>query len=238
MFLDTSGGSFSVCLCVSDCASACLCTWSMREPTPYALQMSSCLIINPTFHAFVNFIIKLRTLWGLHASTHTHTHGATRARLPPPKTATVEERLHQTQLSLISLYLRHLFPLPLFIASVTSHICCLLLIPLCSSLFVSYPVYVLTFASLCSVYLPGRFSSKRKEKCSFFFYILFFLYIFIFHFWRVHFFFKCHLEGSISQVLLCPPTCKAQSHPRLHPHPIHQDMQQPASPTPASFLIN
>lgn len=35
-------------------------------------------------------------------------------------------------------------------------------------------------------------------------------------------FLKCRLKGSISQVILCPTTCKTQSHPHLHPQPIHQ----------------
>lgn len=172
MFLDTSRGSFSVCLRVSDCASVCLCTWSMWEPTPYTLQMSSCLIINPTFHAYVNFIITdtcihsegLHTFMHVHMHTHTHTYTTTRAP-PPSKLPQFEEQLHQRQLSLISLYIRHLFLAYSFFASVTSHI----LFPLSfahSPVLLSLcflPGLFLTFCfSLCSSYLPERFSSKEK----------------------------------------------------------------------------
>lgn len=57
VFLHTSRGSFFLSACASNHVSLCLCTWSTWEPTPDALQMSSCLIINPAFHAYVNFII-------------------------------------------------------------------------------------------------------------------------------------------------------------------------------------
>lgn len=83
-----------------------------------------------------------------------------------------------------------------------------LLIPLCFFLFVSYPV---CFSPLPLFALPtcqGDSPPKRSDV---------FCFIFISHFWRVHFFFfsflsffffflKCCLKGSISQVLLCPPT--------------------------------
>lgn len=132
------------------------------NPTPYALQMSSCLIINPAFHAYVNFIITDTCIRseGLHVCAHTQPH----VRTSLLQTATVEEQLHQRQLSLISLYLRHLFLAFLFLTSVTSHIFfffpfaySLVLLPLCF-----LPSLFLTFTSLCSTYLPGRFSSKEK----------------------------------------------------------------------------
>lgn len=157
-----------------------LCARSTWEPTPYTLQMSSCLIINPAFHAYVNFIITDTCIRseGLHVCARTQPH----VRTSLLQTATVEEQLHQRQLSLISLYLRHLFLAFLFLTSVTSHIFFFfrLLIPLCFSLFVSYPV---CFSPLPLFALPtcqGDSPPKRSDV---------FCFIFISHFWRVHFFF-------------------------------------------------
>lgn len=88
-----------------------------------------------------------------------------------------------------------------------------LLIPLCFSFFVSHPFSFSPFASLCSTYLPGRFSAKEK-RC-----FLFYIHL---PFLESSLFLKCRLKGSISQVILCPTTCKTRSHPHLHPQPIHQ----------------
>lgn len=169
MFLDTSRGSFSVCLCVSVCVSLCLCTWSKWEPTPYALQMSSCLIINPAVHAHVNFII---------TDTHTHSEGRTRARMcicthksTYKRTCSPYSKLPQLKSSCIKgsclsshfisvifssltlsrlCHFTHFFPRLFFAHS-------LVLLLLCFP-----PILFLTFASLCSTYLPGRFSAKEK----------------------------------------------------------------------------
>ena len=165
VFLDTSRGSFP-CLCVSDCVSPCLCTWSMWEPTPYVLQMSSCLIINPAFHAYVNFIITdtcIHSKGCTRINTHTHTFSF--------QTATVEEQLHQRQLSLISRYLRHLsLLLTRSRLSVTSHIffffcsfpCAFFSLCFLSSLFLTF------LPSVCSTYLPGISPPKRSDVfCTF-----------------------------------------------------------------------
>lgn len=114
----------------------------------------------------------------------------------------------------------------------------LLLIPLCFSLFVSYPVSFSPFASLSALPTCQRDSPPKRSDVFFLFYI---------HlpFLESSLFLKCRLKGSISQVLLCPPTCKNPApptppHTRIHTSTRTQSIrqQQPASQTPASFLIN
>lgn len=127
---------------------ACVCVSGACGNQPlYALQMSSCLIINPTFHAYVNFIIT-DTCIRLECCTsacmciciHTYTHTHATACAPAFPTATLEEQLHQRQLSLISLYLRHLFLAYSFSPlSLHTFFFPLWLVPLCFPFFVSYP---------------------------------------------------------------------------------------------------
>lgn len=88
-----------------------------------------------------------------------------------------------------------------------------LLIPLCFSFFVSHPFSFSPLPLSALLTCQGDSPPKRSDV---------FYFIFISHFWRVHFFLKCRLKGSISQVILCPTTCKTRSHPHLHPQPIHQ----------------
>lgn len=146
----------------------------MWEPTLYALQMSSCLIINPTFHAYVNFIITDTCLHlGLHTCMHVHAHAHTTTCPPPFQTATVEEQLRQRQLPLISLYLRYLF-LAFSLSPLSLHtFFFLLLIPLCFSLFVSYPN---SFSPLSLIALPTcqvDSPPKRSDVPLFYFYLPF-----------------------------------------------------------------
>lgn len=179
MFFDTSRGSFPVCLCVSDCVSLCLCTWSKWEPTPYALQMSSCLIINPAFHAYVNFII---TDTFIHSEGCTHVHMHTRihphpsfSKLPQLKSSRIKR-----QLSLISLYLRHLFP-PLTLSRLCHFTHFFPPFFPCASLSL-FPTQTLSHLCLCLLYLPARETLLQREV------MFFFCFIFMSHFWRVHFF--------------------------------------------------
>lgn len=144
----------------------------------------------------------LHTLRGLHTCTHVlmHTHIQPHVRQPSLQTATGEEQLHQRQLSLMLLYL--------IIFSSLSWLCHFthFFIPFCFSLFslfVSYPIFFLTFATLCSTYLPGRFSSKEKWCFFFFCFVLYSSPIsgeltFFFFFWNAaskdpyHRFFSVH----------------------------------------------
>lgn len=152
----------------------------------------------------------------MHACVYAHREYVQPHVQPLFQTATAEEQLHQRQLSLISLYLRHLFlaysfsPLSLhtFFFPLLFFAHSLVLLLLCFP-----PILFLTFASLCSTYLPGRFSAKEK-RC-----FLFYIHL---PFLESSLFLKCRLKGSISQVILCPTTCKTRSHPHLHPQPIHQ----------------
>lgn len=136
----------------------------MWELTPYALQMSRSLIISPAFHARVNFIIPdtcmhsevcTRVCVCVCTGSCTYTNTCTFLQ-----TAAAEEPLHQRQLSLISLYLRHLF----LAYSVP---------PL--SLHTRRPLPLLFPTALSHLYLPAREILRQREvvslSCDFWFYI-------------------------------------------------------------------
>ena len=249
-----------VCVCV------CVCVWWRLAVFVYLKHVgakkllthykwAAALSSNPPFHAHVNFIITDTCIRRACLCTRTYSSTCTRTPLCPKKPATVEERLHQRQLSLISLYLRHLFlafsfsPLSLH----TFSFFLLLLIPSCFSPL-CFPTRSLSHLclSLCSTCLPGRCSSKEKWCFFVFFIYLFFLFssriseVHVFLLFFFLFFFsgggKCCLKGSISPVLLRPPTWgkKKKAMPTLTPPPPPNpsDSSQPASPTTASFLIN
>lgn len=125
------------------------------------------------------------------------------------QTATAEEQLRQRQLSLISLYLRHLFlaysfpPLSLHTFSLS----------LSLSLFpIQSLSHLLPLSALPTCHRD--FTPKRSD-------VFFFCFIFISHFWRVHLFEippqRIHITGffSVHQPEKLSPT------PHLHPHPIH-----------------
>lgn len=165
----------------------------------------------------------------MHVRVHVHTHTHTIARAHPScQTATVEEQLHQRQLSLISLYLRYLFlafsssPLSLhtFFFSFGSFPCA------SPSLF---PTQSLSHLCLSLLYLPAREILLQRE-------VMFFV-LFSSPISGEFTFLKCRLKGSISQVLLCPPTCKTQSHPPPPPPPNPSDSSsQPASLTDSCLI--
>lgn len=216
MFLDTSRGSFSVCLHVSDCVSLFfVCsehvgTNSLRttnEQLPYHQSRLSRLC-----ELYYNRY--LHTLRGLHVCVHIQPH----VRTSLLQTATVEEQLHQRQLSLISLYLRHLSLAFLFLTSVTSDIFFFVCLFPCASpsLFLTQSVSHLYLSLL---YLPAREILLQREVM---FFVLFSSPIsgeFTFSF----FFFemppqRIHITGSSPSTNLKNPVPPSY----LHPHPIHQ----------------
>ncbi len=95
-----------------------------------------------------------------HTHTHTHTHTVARAH-PSCQTATVEEQLHQRQLSLISLYLRYLFLA--FSSSPLSHT---LFFFFCSFPCASpslFPTQSLSHLCLSLLYLPASEILLQRE---------------------------------------------------------------------------
>lgn len=148
----------------------------MWEPTAYALQMSSCLIINPVFHAYVNFII---------TDTCIHSEGCTRARMclcthtfshtldsPPSKLPQVRSScIKGSCLScyfISSSFLR-------FLGSVTSHIFSFPFASPCSpSLFPTQSF----FSPLPLSALPTcQGDSLPKRSDVFFFFVLFYIHL-------------------------------------------------------------
>lgn len=160
----------------------------------------------------------------MHAWTYVHTAVLPR-RLPFFQTVTVEEHLLQRQLSLISLYLRHLFlgyffsPLSLhtFFFSSFAHSPVLL--------FLCFPPFrFLTFAFVCSTNLPGRFSTKESD--AFFLLNLYYYFMFILRFWRVHFLWNVaskdpyHRSFCVqrAQIWIQPPPNPSDSSSGSQPH--------------------
>lgn len=112
------------------------------------------------------------------------------------------------------------FPRLLFLASVTSHIFFLILIPLCFSLFSVFVAYPISFSPLpfsAPATCQGDSPSKRTDV---------FCFIFISHFWRVHFFWNAASKDPYHRFF--PPSADLPRQPP--PHPIHRTAaSQPAS---------
>lgn len=163
--------------CVNNHVSLCLCTWSTWEQTPVVLQMSSCLIINPIFHAHLNFIITDTCICSactcMCMRMHIHSFNSPCAPLSP-NCLSWRAVASKTTVSYLTLPPSSFSR---FLASVTSHIFFLFCSFPCAS-FSLFPNQSLSHLCLSLLYLPGRFPSKEKW-C--------FCFIFISHFCGVRF---------------------------------------------------
>lgn len=158
--------------------------------------MSSCLIINPAFHAYVNFII---------TDTCIHSEGCRRAHAHTPTHALFLPNCQSWRAVASKTAVSHLtlspssFPRLLFPASVTSHVFSLSLFPIQSL------SHLLPLSALPTCHRDS--TPKRSDV----FFLLFVLYSSPIS--GEFTFLKYRHKGSISPVSFCPPTCKTQSHP-------------------------
>lgn len=159
-----------------------------------------------------------------HTHTNTQSHVRTHlAKLPQLKSSCIKGScLSSRFISVIfsSLSLRRLCHFTHFFFSFGSFPCA------SPSLF---PTQSLSHLCLSLLYLPAREILLQRE-------VMFFV-LFSSPISGEFTFLKCRLKGSISQVLLCPPTCKTQSHPPPPPPPNPSDSSsQPASLTDSCLI--
>ena len=222
--------------------------------------MSSCLIIKPALSRSCELYYN-RYLHTPSACVHAHIQPHVRAHTPPPRRKT----RHSWRAAASKAAVSHLalspssFPRFLFLASVTSHV---LFFPSSAHSLVLPPPPPLRFPRpisfsplpLSLLYLHAREDAPLKKSDVFFsifiyfhFHLAFLKFMFLFFFCSSSFFFfrgegnatskdPYHGFFSVHQ----PGEKKKKAMPTLTPPPPPNpsDSSQPASPTPASFLIN